>query len=196
MKKFLLLVSMTLACSAFAQSSAAKKELIAKVLQLQQPAIETMARMMAEQPAVQVSQRANAVLQQQIPPDKRAAIAKEIQGDLRKYVEESVPIVRDRALRLAPTTIGAILEEKFTEDELKQLIAIIESPVNRKFLQLGGEMQKSLNDKLVAETRPSIEPKVRAMEIAVAAHLGLPVTAPAAQPGGGTARPPARAASN
>lgn len=195
MKKFLLLVSMTLACSAFAQSSAGKKELIAKVLQLQQPAIETMARMMAEQPAVQVSQRASAVLQQQIAPDKRAAIARDIQTELRKYVDESVPIVRDRALRLAPSTIGAILEEKFTEDELKQLIAIIESPVNRKFLQLGGEMQKSLNDKLVAETRPSIEPKVRAMEIAIAAHLGLPVTAPAAQPGG-AARPPARAASN
>jgi hypothetical protein len=195
MKKFLLLVSMTLACSAFAQSSAAKKELIAKVLQLQQPAIETMARMMAEQPAVQVSQRASAVLQQQIAPDKRAAIARDIQTELRKYVDESVPIVRDRALRLAPSTIGAILEEKFTEDELKQLIAIIESPVNRKFLQLGGEMQKSLNDKLVAETRPSIEPKVRAMEIAIAAHLGLPVTAPAAQPGG-AARAPARAASN
>ena len=200
MKHSLLLASLVLAGSAFAQSTPAKKELVARVLQLQQPAVEAVARNIAEQPAMQMTQRANAVLQQRIPPKKREAIDKEIQADLRKYVEEAVPIVRERALKLAPGTIGALLEERFTEDELKQLIAIIESPVNRKFLQLGAEMQRSLTEKIVADSRGALEPKFRALDIAVATHLGLPVTAPPAAPstGGaaGTARPPARAASN
>jgi hypothetical protein len=39
-------------------------------------------------------------------------------------------------------TSAPMLEEKFTEDELKQLIAIIESPVNRKY-QAWAEMQKA-----------------------------------------------------
>lgn len=196
MKHMLLAASVALAGAAFAQSTPAKKELVARLMQLQQPAIEAVARNIAEQPAVQISQRANAVLQQRVPPEKREAVAKDIQADLRKYVDEAVPIVRERALRLAPTTIGAVLEERFTEDELRQLIAIIESPVNRKYLQLGGEMQRALAEKLVAESRAPLEPKFRALDMAVATHLGLPVTAPPAAPAAGTARPPARAASN
>jgi hypothetical protein len=128
----------------FAESTAAKKELVAKVLQLQQPAIELVARAMAEQPAQVLMQRAGPILQQRIPPDKRQAVAQDIQADVKKYVEDTVPLVRERAVALAPSTIGVLLDERFTEEELTQLIAIIESPVNRKFQQLGSEMQKSL----------------------------------------------------
>lgn len=163
-----------------AESTPAKKELVAKVLHLQQPAIELVARAMAEQPAQILMQRAGPILQQRIPPDKRQAVAQDIQADVKKYVDETVPIVRDRAVALAPSTIGVLLDERFTEDELKQLIAIIESPVNRKFQQLGGEMQKSLTEKLVAETKPLIEPKVRALDRAVGTRLGLPAPAASA----------------
>lgn len=195
MKKLFVLALLLVSALAAAQSTPAKKELVAKILQLQQSSIEGVARAIAEQPAAMVMQRANAVLQARIPPDKREAIAKDVQGDLKKYVDEAVPVVRERAVKLAPSTIGAVLEEKFSEEELKQLLTIIESPVNRKYLQLGGEMQKALTDKLVAETRPVIDPKIKAMELAVATHLGIPVTAPPAPPTT-PAKPPAKAASN
>jgi hypothetical protein len=127
-------------------------------------------------------------LQQRVPAEKREAVTKEIQGDFKKYTDEAVPIVRDRAVKLAPSTIGAILEEKFTEDELKQILATLESPVNRKFQSLGGEMQRSLGEKLVADTRPVIEPKVQTLERSIARRLGIepppasgPVAAPAAK---------------
>ena len=183
----------TLASTAGAQSTAAKKELVAKILQLQQPAIEVIARGMAEQPAAVLMQRAGNIMQTRTPPDKREAVAREIQADVKKYVDDAVPIVRDRALKLAPSTIGTLLDERFTEDELKQLIAIIESPVNRKFQQMGGELQKSLQEKLVAETKGLMEPKIKALELAVAGRLGIPVSAPAAS---SPARAPARPSSN
>ena len=105
---------------------------------------------------------------------------------------EAVPLVRDRAVKLAPSTIGVLLEEKFSEEELKQLIAIVESPVNRKFLQLGGEMQKALGEKLVAETKSVIDPKVKTLQQAIAKRLGMPASpAPAA----GVAKPASKAAS-
>ena len=53
--------------------------------------------------------------------------------------------------------------------------------MNRKFLQLGGEMQKALGDKLVAEMAPTIDPKVKALEQSVTKRLGLPANAPAAK---------------
>ena len=196
MKRVIVMALMLAAAAAGAQTAPSKKELVAKVLQLQQGAIESVARQMAEQPAALVMQRAGAVLQQRIPPDKREAIARDVQADVKKYVDEAVPLVRDQAVRLAPSTIGALLEERFTEDELKQLISIIESPVNRKFLQLGGEMQKSLADKLVAETKSAMEVKIRALEQSVANHLGIAPSAPSGAGSGPTARPPARASSN
>ena len=69
------------------------------------------------------------------------------------------------------------------EDELKQLIAFLESPVQRKLAQLNGDIQKSLSEKLVAETRGVIEPKVKVMEQAVAQRVNQAVTAaPPAKP--------------
>lgn len=157
-----------------ATSTSAKKELVAKVLSLQQPAIEGLATQLAQQPAAQLMQGASIALQTKVAPDKREAIAKEIQADLKKYAEEAVPLLRANAVKLAPSTIGVVLDEKFTEEELKQLIAIMESPVNKKFGQLNGELQKSLGEKLVAESRATIEPKIKTLEQTVAKRLGLP----------------------
>ena len=193
MKKLLVIALLAIGVGAGAQTSTAKKELIAKILQLQQPAIESMARSMAEQPALVLLQRAGTVMQTRTPPDKREAIGKEIQADARKYVEDVLPVIRDRAVKLAPSTVGVLLEERFTEDDLKQLVAIIENPVYRKYQQMDVEMTRSLQAKLVTELRATLEPKLKAFELAVAGRLGIPVTAPAAP---SSARPPARAASN
>ncbi|HPW29972.1 MAG TPA: hypothetical protein PLL01_11335 [Rhodoferax sp.] len=182
MKKISLLALMLLATVAQAQTSASKKELVARILVLQQPAIEQTAQTLVERPAAQLQQQAGLAMQTRVPPEKREAMAKLIQDDLKKYVEETAPQVRQQAVKLAPTTIGVLLEEKFTEEELKQLIAIIESPVNRKYAQMGGEFQKSLGEKLVAQTQPIVEPKVKALEQAVIKHLGLPPVSAAKSP--------------
>lgn len=192
MKNVWLFALLALVGSAQAQTSAAKKELVAKVLLLQQPAIEQAARTLAERPALLVLQQAGQALQTRVAADKREAMAKDIQADAKKYVEEAVPLVRERAVKLAPATIGAMLEERFTEDELKQLIGFMESPVNRKFAQMGAEMEKALVEKLVAETRSTIEPKLKSLEQSVAKRLGLPL-APAG--GASGAARPAKAAS-
>ena len=180
-----------------APASPAKKELVQKILTLQQSGIEGMARNMVEQPAMRMMQAAGQALQQ-VPAEKRDAVGKTIEADIKKYVDESTPIVRDRAVKLAPSTIGAMLEEKFTEDELKQLLAWMESPVNKKYSQLGPEMQSNFTQKLVADARPMIEPRLQALDAKVRASLGVPpagATAPAAASAPAKATPPKKAAS-
>ncbi len=178
-----------------ASNGAAKKELVARVLKLQQPGVEAMARQLAEQPAVQLMQQASQALQR-VPTERREALARDIEADLRQYVEDATPLVRDNAVRLAPLTIGPLLEERFTEDELRQVIALLESPVNRKFQQLGPEMQKALGEKLIAETRGDIEGKVRALDQSVAKRLGAVIPPAAANgkapPGAASGAKPAK----
>ena len=181
-----------------AASSPAKKELVQKLLALQQPGIENAARSIVERPAAVMLQEAGRVLQTQIPPEKREAIGKTIEADAKRYVEEAFPPVRDRALKLAPATLGATLEEKFSEDELKQLIAWFESPVNKKFQAASGEMQNNFMQKLVADARPLIEPKLQALEQKVRTALGAPAAAAPADSAAtpkAAAKPPAKAAS-
>ena len=174
--------------AASAPSSPAKKELVQKLLVLQQPGIEQVARGLVERPARQMMQEASLVLQRQIAPDKREAIGKQVEADVKKYVEEATPLVRERAVKLAPTTIGPILEEKFSEDELKQLIAWLESPINKKYAQIGPEMQTAFVQKLVVDARPVVDPKLQALDAKVRSTLGLPPPGTAAS-GAAASRP-------
>jgi hypothetical protein len=97
--------------------------------------------------------------------------------------------VRDKAIKLAPSTLGAAMEEKFSEDELKQLLAWFESPLNKKFQQVSPEMQNNFMQKLVAESRPLIEPKLQSLQQQV--RNTLQAAAPAAGAGATTTAPPA-----
>ena len=164
-------------------SSPAKKDLVARILKGQQPGIEAMARNLAEQPAMELMRNVSNALPVRVAKDKQEAVARDIQGDVQKYLAETVPIVQARAVKLAPGTIGALLEEKFSEDELKQVVAIIEAPVYGKFQRMGEDMQKALIEKLVVDMRPTVEPKVRTLEDTVAKRLGITsATPPAAAP--------------
>lgn len=192
-KKSILIIALALsgATAVHAQSTPAKKELAGRILKLQQPSIEAMARALVEQPALELLNNAAGALPNRVAKDKQEAVAKEIQGDVEKYLAETVPLVQARAVKLGPTSIGTLLEEKLTEDELKQVVAILESPAFAKFQRLGDDMQKVLVDKVVADTRPTVEPKVRSLEQTVAKRLGV-TSAPAA---GAAPRAPARPAS-
>ena len=191
-------VAIGLAAGAAAQGNT-KKELAQKVVQLQQAELELVARGLVERPAAQMMQEAGLALQRQVAPDKREAMGKAIEAEVKKYIDEAYPLVRERALRIAPTTIGAMLEEKMSEDELRQLVAWLESPANKKYQQIGPDMRNVFIQKVLNDARPVVDPKVQALDGRIRAILGLP-PAPgiASVPGPGSlppAKAPARAAS-
>lgn len=108
-----LLIALLLALpvmAAQAQSTPAKKALVARILKVQQPGIEGMSRSMAERPAIALMDRAGAVLTERVAADKRDAVAKDIQADVKKYLDEAVPLVTSRAVKLAPTALGPTRE--------------------------------------------------------------------------------------
>lgn len=150
--------------------SAAKKELVKKALQLQQPGIESVGVGMANQAAGQLMQLAGPAIAR-APEEKRRALVADLQAEVRKFQGEVAPILRASASKWAPTTLGTMLEEKFSEDELKVLIAWLESPVSRKYQELTPEAQQALTQKIVTETRAQIEPKLKTLEQAMMAKI-------------------------
>ena len=161
-------------------SSPTKKELVQKALQLQAGGIESIGTQLAGQTAQQVLGAVGQALGR-VPADKRELLATEIQADVKKFYEEIAPTLRTNALKLAPSTLGAAIEDKLNEDELKTLVAWLESPVSRKYQQLTIEVHQGLAQKLVADSRSAIDPKLKALEQTISRRLGPAAgTAPAA----------------
>lgn len=175
-------------------ASPARKELAQKVVKAQQMAIEQLAVSLVEQPAVVLLQQAAAALQS-VPADKREAMSRQLQADAKNYVDDASPLIKAKALVLAQDVLPGMLEARFTDDELRQILAWLESPVSRKFGQAGPEMSKSLTEKLVADMRPAIDPKVKALQASMAKTLGLPPAGASAPVSAARAKSPALAAS-
>jgi uncharacterized protein YqgV (UPF0045/DUF77 family) len=189
--------ALALAGGSMAQSTPAKKELVQRLLRLQQSDIEGFARSVVERPAAQMMREAGLAMQQmQLAPDKRDATGKAIEAEVKKYVDEAYPIVRERAVKLAPSTIGAVFEDKMTEEELKLLVAWLESPTNKKYQQIGTELRNGFTQQLLAEMPGVLDPKLRALDGRIRVVLGVPPAggAPAAN-GSASAAPAARPAS-
>jgi uncharacterized protein len=188
-RHFAPLAALALALAAAPAHAQNKKELVAKVVQLHMQGIENVGRVIAGQTSQQMLQAAGQALPR-VPADKREAVGKEIQDDVKKFYDDVEPMLKKRAVELAPATVGAAYEEKFSEDELKVVIAWLESPVSKKYAQMDRDQGNALAEKVVADTRPAIEPKLKALEAVVAKRLGVPAEGGASAPKAATPAAP------
>lgn len=173
--------------SAFAQTPA-KKELIAKLMVLQQPAIDATARNIAEQQPMQLAASAQKVIMQNVPEDKRQATAQAVDAEIKKYMSTAGPAIQASATKLALSSMTPVLDEKFTEEELRNLVGILDSPVLKKFQGMLPELTNNLLDKIIADARPTVDPSLNQLASNVRQILtnaaGTPpaTKAPAAKP--------------
>lgn len=155
-----------------ADSSPAKKDLIARILKQQQPAVEQLTMSLLSRPINQLAQSAAPMLGN-LPQDKREATAKSIDASLRKFMDDNGPALVQAGQKLLPSTMGVILDEKFTEDELKELLKWLESPVSKKFGEVAPELQQAYSNKLMADNAAQLDPKLAALKDSVGKQLGL-----------------------
>lgn len=149
--------------------SAEKQKLIDKVLSLWH--VEDSIIVMVQRPAVGAMEQSRIALQGRVSAPKQEATLKEIAKDVQKYVDEATPIAKASAAKLKAPTLTPMLAQNFSEDELKQLIAILESPVRKKFEQVMPQLDKAYGEKVAADAAPAIDPKLKAMTEAVGLKL-------------------------
>lgn len=160
--------------AAQATISPAKQALIQKLVQLM--AVDNMGVTMLQDPVANALGQARVTLQSRAPAERHEAAMHDIAADAKKFMDEATPVVRSSAHKFIPTTIVPLLAEKFTEDELRQIIAMMESPVKQKFEALIPDMKKSLGDKIAADTGPTINPKLQELTQRIGMRLRTAVT--------------------
>ena len=182
------------AASAAPVSSPAKRDLAKRWVALQQASLDAAARSIVEAPARQLLGAADPVLRSKVPADKRDAMAKQLQDEARKYADDLTPIVRKRAQELAQSQMLPAVEEKYTEDELRQIVGFYESPVFKKLQQTQPPIEQALGQKLLAGVQPTVETKAKALQATMAKILGVspaPVGGGASAPAGTGLKPSA-----
>jgi uncharacterized protein len=142
--------------------SPAKQELIQRILKVWH--VEALGQSMLQEPVAEAVNQARAMLQGRATPEKRDAAMKDITTDAKKFLDDSTPVVTGSAQKLIPSTVVPLLAQNFSEDELRQILAMLESPVKKKFEALAPELQKSLGEKIAADTRPEIDPKLKDLQ--------------------------------
>jgi hypothetical protein len=163
------------ACAAApSTTSPAKQVLVDKVLSLWH--IDSIGQSMLQVPVADAVNQARAMLQGRATVEKRDAAMTEIIGEARKFMDEATPITKLSADKLIPATIAPLLAERFTEEELRQLVAILESPVKKKFEDMLPDMQKALGEGVAADTRPVIDPKLQDLKQRIGLRLRSAVT--------------------
>lgn len=157
------------AAAASAPLSASKRALLEKLLSLWHP--EQVAIVMAQRPAAEAVQSSRIALQGRVSGERLDTTVKSIAADAQRYVDEVTPVAQAAGAKAAQEVALPMLAESFTEAELKELIALMESPVRRKFEGLVPKVEAAVGTRVATEAGPQIQPKLDAMKQEVASKL-------------------------
>ena len=172
-----LLASASLACAQSAPAvDADKQKLIDQILTLWHP--ENSVVIAVQRPAAEALEKSKIALQQaRLPQPKQDAALKDIATDVQKYIDTVTPLSASSARKNLQTTIAPLLAQNFSADELKQLLALLQSPVKARFEKLIPQADQAVGKKVEDEAGPEINKNIQAMTQAVGTKLRIAVTA-------------------
>ncbi len=145
----------------------AKQDQIKRLPSLQKSELDALATDLAQNPARQIMAQAQNVLLQVVPPEKREGAAKQITAELTKFVESSTPDIKASANKVAVDAVTPVMSGKFSEEELKQLVVMLNSPIIKKYQEILPELNQALLEKISADSRAQFEPKVQSLQTSV-----------------------------
>lgn len=153
----------------------AKQALVERVLA--KMSLEQVGLQMLQRPITDALRQARVVLEGRVSADKQEAALKDIGTEVAKFYDAEAPAIKASTAETVRTAVAPLLAERFTEEELKQLEAILASPVRAKFEALAPEIHKALGEAVVKANGPRLNPKLTELQN----KIGLRLRAAAAQ---------------
>jgi hypothetical protein len=142
-----------------------KQKLIDHLLTVYHP--ETRVILEAQRVGTNALEQASFGLQGRVSKQRQEQAMKDIGTDVQKYVDTATPLVQGSAKKLVAPSVGPILAQNFTNDELKQLIAIFESPVNSKFQKIVPDMERAVGEKVSSDVGPELNKEITTLKTSV-----------------------------
>lgn len=157
-----------------------KRELAMQVIELQQgPEMERLINDLARS-AVGPSLQAGAAQLQRLPKERQAAATEQLNAAARKLGTQAEAEIRNKMKAAVAQSLLPAYTERFSEDELTQLIAFFSSPTIKKYQSVSPELGQALVKRLVELTQPTIKRQVQTFDAEAAKALGLQLAPPKA----------------
>jgi hypothetical protein len=147
----------------------AKQALVQRVLD--KMGLESVGLQMLQAPVADMLRQSRVVVQSRVPADKQDATMKDITAEATKFVEQESAGLRTSTRAIVQSSVAPLLAQKFSEDELKQLAGILESPVLAKFESVVPEMKKAVGENVAKANAAQIQPKMTALQNRVGLKL-------------------------
>ena len=146
---------------------ASKRALAVKLAQLQQKndkdAITAQLTASAAQPIIiHWSQE----LEKSVPAARQQDVRTKLDAELKKFTDKTEKNVGANAVSTAESALVPIFMEKLSEDELKAIVAYLESPASTKFQNLGVEAGNAWAKKIIDATKSAVESDAKAFDAA------------------------------
>ena len=170
------------AVSTGASAQDAKKTLATKLAQMQAKSDGAAMANQLTADAVQLplstwSQR----LDESVPPARQKDVRDKLDVELKKFADNTHKAIDAQVSKAAEAALVPVFMDKLSEDEMKTIIAYMESPAAVKFQSLSADAGNAWAQKVIDATRPTVEANVKSFDAAASKIVGVP----AASPGGG-----------
>lgn len=171
------IAGLALSATVNAQTADPKLEWATKAVALQQgPELERLIGQLADSATQDILQNWGAKLQSDVPPAKIEQAKERLNIELKKYFDDVSTTINGKAGKVSANALIPAYMERFTLDELKQLVAFFESPAIKKYQSAAPELGSLFVKQLIEETRSDVIVRTRQFDDAATKIIG---TAPA-----------------
>jgi hypothetical protein len=176
----LLVAGATFSATAQAQTADPKLEWAKKVVALQQgPDLDALVGQLVNGAAQDLVATWTERFETTVPKARQAKASEDINAELAKFAADANKIITAKVGQANSEALVPMYMEKFTADELRQLVAFFESPVVNKYKAATPDLVGGFVKKLVDVTQTDIQARAKQFDSAAEKIVG---TAPAAKP--------------
>lgn len=198
MKNFLVAfvtAGLTLSAAVQAQTPDPKLEWATKAVALQQgPELERLVGQLADSATQDILQNWGPKLQSDVPPARMEQAKEGLNAELKKYFDDVSRTINGKVAKVSTNALIPAYMERFSLDELKQLVAFFESPAIKKYQSSAPELGNLFVKQLIEETQADVIARARQFDDAATKIIGAapaPRT-PAAGPAADKSKPPVK----
>lgn len=189
------IAGVVLSAAVNAQTVDPKLEWATKAVALQQgPELERLVGQLADSATQDILQNWGPRLQSDVPPAKIEQAKEGLNTELKKYFDDVSRTINGKVGKVSNTALIPAYMDRFSLDELKQLVAFFESPAVKKYQLAAPELGNLFVKQLIEETRVDVTARTRQFDDAATKIIGTapaPRT-PAAGPAADKSKPPVK----
>ena len=111
-----------------------------------------------------------------LPAAKQQSAIAALDAELKKFNDDTLKLITAQAPKARNEVLVGAYAERFSQDELKQLVALLEAPVFKKYQTTAPELGNMFVKAIVDGTRDQVTARSKVFDAAAAKIVGVPAS--------------------